>query len=179
MGGDHGPESAATEETATPVLRKGIIRGVGVVGTLDGVVLHKPLQWHTFYVHTTPFWREFIDGLFHLGTAALLVIGALLLYRQRALLARWSGDDALWGGSLLGMGGFTLCDGTIQHKVLQLHPVREGVENILPYDLAFNALALALLATGWWLWHRSGRHPATGASAGDGEAGSAGRRRAA
>ena len=34
----------------------------------------------------------------------------------------------------------------------KLHPVREGVPNLLPYDLAFNAIALVLLLLGWWLW---------------------------
>jgi uncharacterized membrane protein len=33
-----------------------------------------------------------------------------------------------------------LYDGIVQHKILQLHPVREGAPNQLPYDLVFNGL---------------------------------------
>jgi uncharacterized membrane protein len=50
------------------------------------------------------------------------------------------------------MGGFNLYDGTVQHKLLQLHPVREGVANLLPYDLAWNGVALLLLALGLLNW---------------------------
>jgi uncharacterized membrane protein len=35
-------------------------------------------------------------------------------------------------GILLGVGGFNLYDGTIQHKLLSLHQVRAGTPNNLP-----------------------------------------------
>lgn len=58
----------------------------------------------------------------------------------------------LAAGFLVGLGGFNLYDGTVQHKLLRLHPVREGVADQLPYDLAWNAVSLALLVLGWLLW---------------------------
>ncbi len=134
------------------VLWIGVILGIGVVGTLDEVVLHQLLQWHNLYVHTTQFWRIVSDGLFHLVTATLLFGGALLLWRQRRVANLPFQNRALTAGILFGMGGFNLYDGTIQHKILQLHPVREGVPDILPYDLAFNGLALLLLVVGWLVW---------------------------
>jgi uncharacterized membrane protein len=137
------------------LLVTGLVLGVGVVGTLDEVVLHQLLQWHNLYVHATPFWRTFIDGLFHLVTSTLLVLGALRLWMDRRRLAAASNGWALAAGVLFGMGGFNLYDGTVQHKLLRLHPVREQVENQLPYDLAFNGLAVALLAAGWLAWRRS------------------------
>ena len=134
-------------------LRIGFVLGVGLIGTLDGTVVHELLQWHRFYVDTTNFWRVFIDGLFHLSSALLLFVGALLLWRQRQTLAALQdGGAALGAGVLLGMGAFNLYDGVVQHKILRLHPVRLGVENQLPYDLAWNAVAVALLAVGWALW---------------------------
>ena len=130
----------------------GVILGIGIVGTLDEIVLHQLLQWHNFYVHTTEYWRIVSDGIFHLVTAGLLLLGALLLWRNRRLLSRSMDARPLIAGILFGMGGFNLFDGTIQHKILQLHPVREGVENILPYDLVYNGLAIVLLVISWIVW---------------------------
>lgn len=135
-----------------PMLWSGVIIGIGVIGSLDEIVLHQLLQWHTFYVHTTPYWRIVSDGIFHFVSSALLLGGAMLLAWYRPLLSDLIQLRTLLAGMLLGMGGFNLYDGTIQHKILQLHPVREGVTNSLPYDLAFNALALVLLLLGWWQW---------------------------
>ena len=46
------------------------------------------------------------------------------------------------------MGGFNLYDGTIQHKLLGLHQVREGALNNLPYDLAFLSIAAVAVLAG-------------------------------
>ena len=130
----------------------GVILGIGTIGSLDEIVLHQLLQWHTFYVHTTPYWRIISDGIFHLVSAGLLLGGGLLLAWQRPQFGDPIQSRALLAGMLFGMGGFNLYDGTIQHKILQLHPVREGMSNQLPYDLAFNGLAILLLVAGWLLW---------------------------
>ncbi len=154
------PSSERAEDGAPArrsLLRIGVLLGIGVIGTLDEVVLHQLLQWHNFYVHTTSYWRIVSDGIFHLVSSALLVIGALLLWARGYQLGAPGEGRALLAGLLLGMGGFNLYDGIIQHKILQLHPVREGVANIVPYDLAFNGVALALLLAGWWLWRIGGQ----------------------
>jgi uncharacterized membrane protein len=151
-------KGAEVRAATRSLLWTGVLLGVGLIGTLDEVVLHQLLQWHNFYVHTTEFWRTVSDGLFHLFSSALLFAGAMRLWTQRRLLASVGQARPLAAGIFLGMGGFNLYDGTIQHKVLQLHPVREGVENQLPLDLAFNGMALGLLAVGWILW-RSVRVP--------------------
>jgi uncharacterized membrane protein len=135
------------------LLWSGVILGIGLIGSLDEILLHQLLQWHTFYVHTTLYWRIVSDGVFHLVSAGLLLGGGLRLAWQQPQFGDPMQLRALIAGMLLGMGGFNLYDGTIQHKLLQLHPVREGVPNLLFYDLAFNALALALLLLGWRLWH--------------------------
>ena len=148
------PAAAQLRNLRRRVLGIGFLLGVGVIGTLDGTVVHELLQWHSFYVDTTPFWRTFMDGLFHLGTAALLVVGAGLVWWQRRSLTFPKDTAVLGAGVLMGMGAFNLYDGIVNHKLLRLHPVRLNVENILPYDLAWNALALALLLWGWWLYRR-------------------------
>lgn len=147
-------ERIARADTAS--LWAGVLLGIGVAGTLDGVILHEFLQWHNFYVHTTRFWRIFIDGAFHLFSGAMLLLGALRLWALRGRIGQACGR-ALAAGIFLGAGGFNLYDGTIQHKVLRLHPVRERVPNQLPYDLAFNAVALLLLLAGWLLWRGRAR----------------------
>ena len=141
----------------------GLVLGIGLIGSLDEIVLHQLLQWHNFYVHTTTYWRIVSDGLFHLVSSMLLFGGALLLWSRRQLISSVRAGRALAAGLLIGMGAFNLYDGTIQHKLLQLHPVREGVPNQLPYDLAFNGMALILLALGWMLW-RNPRPARRGAS---------------
>jgi uncharacterized membrane protein len=134
------------------LLWTGVILGVGVIGALDEIVLHQLLQWHNFYVHTTQFWRIFSDGVFHLASSALLLFGAFRLWRDRRLLSEVGSARALVAGVFLGMGAFNLYDGTVQHKLLRLHPVREDVANQLPYDVGFIGIAALLLATGWYLW---------------------------
>ena len=132
------------------LLRTGLLLGIGLVGTLDEVGLHQLLQWHNFYVRADQYWRLVSDGLFHLVTSTLLFVGALRLWYSRRV-SPWAGSGAVSGGIVLGMGGFNLYDGLVQHKLLQLHPVREGVADQLPYDLAFNGVAMLLLLIGWWL----------------------------
>jgi uncharacterized membrane protein len=146
------PAGVDTAEQARTLRRIGLVLGVGVAGTLDEVVFHQLLQWHNFYVHTTERWRIVSDGLFHLFSAAMLYLGALLLWRARERIASFRDARALLAGTLIGAGAFNLYDGTIQHKLLQLHPVREGVANLLPYDLAWNLAALVVLGAGWAMW---------------------------
>jgi uncharacterized membrane protein len=152
--------SNGKEDANISLLMTGSLLGVGIIGSLDEIVLHQLLQWHAFYVHTTEQWRIAIDGFFHLATAMLLTFGALRLWQTRRLISGAGDWRALASGALLGMGGFNLFDGVVNHKLLRIHPVREGIENILPYDLAYNAIALALVATGWLLWRQtSGQTP--------------------
>ena len=123
------------------------------MGVLDTVIFHQFLQWHNFYVHTTTYWRIVSDGALHLALAALMVFAAVSLFvRRREFSGVVQARRTFGAGFLLGMGGFQLFDGIVDHKVLQLHPIREGVANQLPYDLAWNAAAIALLVAGWLLW---------------------------
>jgi uncharacterized membrane protein len=118
--------------------------GVGLAGSLDEVVLHQLLHWHHFYDTSTSGWSLISDGIFHVVSTALLVWGTYALVRNRQrVVAR----EAL-GWIVLAAGAFNLYDGTIQHKVLRLHQVREGVANDTPYDVVFLTTAAALAAVG-------------------------------
>jgi uncharacterized membrane protein len=126
-----------------------VLVGVGLIGTLDEVLLHQVLHWHHFYDVTTDL-RDpttsrvglLTDGIFHVVSTFLLVWGVLTLRR----VPRFRSD--LVGGILIGAGGFNLYDGVVQHKLLRLHQVREGAHPETPYDIAFIGLALLTVAAG-------------------------------
>jgi uncharacterized membrane protein len=121
--------------------------GIGVAGTLDEVVFHQLLGWHHFYDRSTNAVGVISDGIFHAVSTALLVAGFITLLKRRPQLGNgWARSLAGW--ILMGAGGFNLHDGTIQHKLLGLHQIREGASSHLPYDLAFIAIALATMLIG-------------------------------
>jgi uncharacterized membrane protein len=121
------------------------------MGGADEIIFHQLLQWHNFYLDTTQFGRIFSDGLLHTFTTAMWFAGALLVFYRRRRLSRTLESGVLWAGVLVGMGGFQIFDGVVNHKILQLHPVRAGVENIWPYDAAWVAAGLLLLGASWFL----------------------------
>lgn len=126
-------------------LLAGVIIGVGVMAAVDEIVFHQLLAWHHFYDRSTSRIGLISDGLLHATELLLLVAGFFLLadLRRRGTLHVRRG----WAGLLLGAGGFQLFDGVVNHKVLRLHQIRYDVE-LLPYDLAWNAGAVVLLALG-------------------------------
>lgn len=143
------PEQAATMRL---VFRTGALLGIGLVGSADEILFHQLLQWHNFYVHGSDYWRIASDGLFHLLTTAVLFLAAARLWSRRRQFSTFMNSRLFWSGVFMGGGGFQLFDGTVNHKVLRLHPVREGAENILPYDVGWLVSGLFLLYCGWLLW---------------------------
>jgi uncharacterized membrane protein len=133
----------------------GAILGVGLMGAVDSIIFHQLLQWHNFYYDTTEFWRIFSDGLLQAFTAGMLFFGAMRLWGQRHRINEVVTSRLIWAGIILGAGAFQLFDGTVIHKVLRLHQIREGVENNLPYDIAWNGFAVLLLVMGWVLLQRT------------------------
>ena len=131
----------------------GVLTGMGIAGTLDEVILHQLLAWHHFYDRSTPTVGLVSDGLFHLLSTAVLVIGVIQLVERRHTTP--DPPRLALAGILLGAGGFNLYDGTIQHKLLGLHQVRAGAPDNLPYDLAFLALAATLALAGALLLRRT------------------------
>ncbi|GAC1361496.1 MAG: DUF2243 domain-containing protein [Herpetosiphon sp.] len=123
----------------------GLLTGVGTVSFLDETIFHQLLHWHHFYDKSTTDVGLVSDGLFH-AFGWFAIVSGLFLYadlRRRGvdLGRRW------WGAVLVGLGGFQLYDGLIQHKLLGLHQIRYGV-NLLPYDLTWFIVALAAVVAG-------------------------------
>jgi uncharacterized membrane protein len=122
------------------------------MASVDEIVFHQLLGWHHFYDKSTSDVALLSDGLLHAAELVILVAGFFLyadLRRRNALAPR-----STWAGALLGAGGFQLFDGLVDHKVLRVHQIRYDVE-LLPYDLAWNGAAVALLLIGVVLAVRS------------------------
>jgi len=128
--------------------------GVGVMAAVDEIVFHQILAWHHFYDRSSSAVGLLSDGLLHAASLVLLVGGFFWLadLHRRGVTTRRSA----WAGFVLGLGGFQLFDGTVNHKLLDLHQIRYGVD-VLPYDLAWNTAAVLLLLLGTVLAFRSRR----------------------
>ncbi|MDQ3899186.1 MAG: DUF2243 domain-containing protein [Actinomycetota bacterium] len=139
--------------------------GIGLMAALDEIVFHQVLGWHHFYDRSTSAVALMSDGLLHASELVILVAGFFLFadLRRRHVLAKGSA----WAGLFLGLGAFQLWDGLMDHKVLRLHQIRYGVD-LVPYDMAWNAVAVVFLAVGAVLALRSRgeRHPADATGAG-------------
>jgi uncharacterized membrane protein len=146
----------------------GLLIGIGIGGLIDGVVLHQVLQWHhmlTDYGDYATFPRSTVgnledntlaDGLFHVATLIMLIVGLVLLWRALATPQRTVPARALVGLLLAGWGTFNLVEGIVDHHVLTVHHVRDDVSDPLPWDLGFLAVGALLLLAGTALY-RSAR----------------------
>jgi uncharacterized membrane protein len=140
----------------------GALFGIAVAAFVDEAVFHQILHWHHFYDRGTSAAGLVSDGLFHAFSFFAAVAGLFLLAELRRR------GDLIWprwvGAALLGAGAFQLYDGTIQHKLMGLHQIRYEVD-LLPYDIAWMVVAVALIVAGAVLLMRNraaarGRHAA-------------------
>jgi uncharacterized membrane protein len=143
--------------TATRDPRRSMIAaallGIGAMAAVDEVVFHQLLAWHHFFDWSTPAFGLFSDGLLHAAELILFALGFFMILdiRGRQALA----PRSAWAGFLLGAGGFQIFDGIIDHKVLRLHQIRYDVDNLLIYDVVWNAAGVILIALGLLLARRS------------------------
>jgi uncharacterized membrane protein len=130
----------------------GALIGIGIMAAIDEIVFHQVLAWHHFYDSSTTEIALLSDGLLHAAELIAIVAGLFMLLdlqRSHSLV-----KPRAWSGFFLGLGGFQLFDGIVDHKVLRVHQVRY-VQNILPYDIAWNIAGLVLLLIGIWLTRRA------------------------
>lgn len=148
-------EQTNRDKFARRNLWSGILFGLGFVAFLDETLFHQLLHWHKFYDKSTVAVGLVSDGLFHAFSWFATVGGLFLLADLRRRNALW--HKMWWGGKLLGGGAFQLYDGTIQHKVMQIHQIRYNVD-ILPYDLVWNITAAIMIIAGVALIFNAKRH---------------------
>ncbi|MDQ6598629.1 DUF2243 domain-containing protein [Bacillus salipaludis] len=135
-------------------LWSGIMFGVGLAAFLDEAVFHQLMHWHHFYDKSTTTVGLVSDGIFHafswFATVGALFMVADLRRRRAFIFKRWLGSV------LLGAGVFNFYDGTVQHKLMRLHQIRYNVD-ILPYDMAWNIIAIIFIIIGIALLIQNGR----------------------
>lgn len=155
------------ELASVPLATAAAVLGIGMGGFADGIVLHQVLQWHQMLTNkispdtvlsksVNMFW----DGIFHLFTLIVSLVGIWLLWRllNKANINR--SGYLLSGGMLMGWGGFNLVEGIIDHQVLKLHNVREISAWQDAWNYGFLAFGVLLLVVGYALvkkGERSGR----------------------
>ncbi len=171
MAGRHNaPTTGATRDDgpAGPLLRTGLLLGIGIAGFVDEAIFHQLLQWHPFYWATDQHGRILSDGFFHSASTLALLWGAFRLWRGDATW-RPPRRRVILAGLLCGAGGFNAYDGLVQHVILHLHLVNEhvcptlnnGANSILtcradiPYEVVWLAVALTALGAGIALWRRA------------------------
>ena len=146
---------SGTIGTRRNITGPGVLLGIGLGGFLDGIVLHQILQWHHMISSTGNGPTDTVagleantlaDGVFH-GAAWLITAAGLWWLWRNVSRRRITFDRQLLGLLLIGWGLFNVGDEIVFHALLDLHHIREG-ENELPYDLAFTALGLAVVAVG-------------------------------
>lgn len=146
------PMAAQANSRASRNLLSGLLFGIGLAGFIDEVIFHQLLHWHHFYDRSTTAAGLVSDGLFHAFSWFATVGGLFMLADLQRLNSLWK--RRWWGGVLTGAGFFNLYDGIIHHKVMRVHQIRY-VDNLLLYDLVWNALAAAVLIAGFILLKRA------------------------
>lgn len=146
---EHVPDK---REARTGNLWSGALFGLGLVSFLDEAVFHQLLHWHHFYDKSTTGIGLVSDGLFH-AFSWFASIGGLFMLADLRRRNAYS-PVMWWGGVLLGGGGFQLYDGIVHHKLMRLHQIRY-VENVIMYDVIWNALAVMMIVAGLVLVNRA------------------------
>lgn len=143
-----------------------LVTGIGLGGFFDGIVLHQVFQLHHMLSNTDAdrfgiagydegtvaglrvnvLW----DGIFHVATYILVLVGLVLLWRALQTTAPRPPWRLLWGGLLAGWGIFNVVEGVVDHHVLAIHHVYDtgDATTTLLLDLLFLAVGLIFLIVG-------------------------------
>ncbi|MBP0445274.1 DUF2243 domain-containing protein [Roseomonas sp. SSH11] len=145
----------------------GGVLGFALGGFFDGILLHQVLQWHHF-LSLVPGEalrdlraQVFADGMFHVAVYLIAMLGLLLLWQARAMLAERAGSRLL-GAALLGFAAWQIVDVVVFHWLLGIHRIRVDVPDPLFWDIGWLlAVGLPPLLVGLWLRRQGppgGRH---------------------
>ena len=143
-----------------PLVRAGIVLGMGFGGFADGIILHQILGWHhlvCYSAHCQPTsiaqlqHQNTQDGFFHLALWLVTLAGMAMLFRAaRHAGPTWRGR-VLFGAMLMGSGLFNFVEGIIDHQILGIHHVLPGNPHQFLFDMIFLANGVLFFVIGAWL----------------------------
>jgi len=142
------PRRAQKRSFWSPLVRAGLVLGMGFGGLADGIILHQILGWHHLVCYTLNCRPSSIeelqlentqDGYFHLVLWLVLLAGTAMLFRAaRRMGDAWSGR-VLVGAMLLGSGLFNFVEGMVDHQILGIHHVLPGSAHQFLFDMLYLA----------------------------------------
>jgi uncharacterized membrane protein len=140
-----------------PLVRAGVVLGLGIGGFFDGIVLHQVLQWHHMISAsvepTTVATLELnvlADGFFHVATYVLTIVGIALLWGTWDDPSVPKSRRAFVGSTIIGWGLFNFVEGLVNHHILGVHHVwPAGPGPVILWDAAFLAWGLLFIAGGY------------------------------
>lgn len=150
-----------------PLVRAGVLLGLGFGGFFDGIVFHQILQLHHMVsARTDPTvvgdlrLNVMADGLFHAGTYVLTVLGVTLLWRAWQRPSVPTSGRSLLGSVVLGWGLFNFVEGTVNHQLLGIHHVwPDGPGPVIAWDVGFLVWGLVFVAGGYLVVRRDDPSP--------------------
>jgi uncharacterized membrane protein len=159
-------QSSKQPQQPSSLIAAGLLIGMGFAGFFDSIVLHQILQWHHMLTSVRPITNignlevnTLWDGFFNAVVYAMTLAGVGFLWRA-GQQGNVPGSEKSFGGSLLlGLGGFNLIEGLIDHHLLGIHHVKSG-PNQLAWDLGFLLTGASLAVVGWIVL-QSGQRPIT------------------
>lgn len=157
-----------------PLVRAGLILGLGFGGFADGIVFHQILGWHHLVCvteHCRPTTIESLqhqniqDGYFHLVVWLVSLAGTAMLFRAGRDGPRDWSAGGLCGAMLAGWGLFNVIEGLIDHQILGIHHVLPGHPHQFLWDMLFLSSGLLFVLLGDRIIRTPG--PAHGGVAGE------------
>lgn len=154
---DHQETWRGIPREVAPLVRAGVVLGLGLGGFFDGIVFHQILQWHHMLTsHPDPGiagdleLNTLADGMFHAATYILTVVGVGLLWRVWRTPGAHGSGRTLLGSVVLGWGLFNVVEGLVNHQLLGIHHVwPTGPSPLLLWDAAFLGWGLLFIAAGY------------------------------
>jgi len=140
-----------------PLVRAGVVLGMGFGGFADGIILHQILGWHhlvCYSAHCVPNsiaqlqHENMQDGYFHLGLWLVCLVGMAMLFRAACRAGPAVNGRVLFGSMLAGWGLFNFVEGIVDHQILGIHHVLPGHPHQLWFDLLFLAVGVVFFMIG-------------------------------
>ena len=134
-----------------PLLLGSGLFGLGFGALIDVLVFHHVLQWHhllsTVYPPDTLAGLRtnvYYDGVFSLVMVGVMLVGIALVWRTLNRSHRAYSSVRVLGSALVGVGGFNLFDGIVDHYLLHVHDVVHGTSAFNPHWIGASLLLLGL-----------------------------------